>query len=412
MSFDPSQQGSPSDALKVLDFRRVFFATSLSNTGRWLQTAALGVLAWKISESSAYLGLVVFSQLVPLGVLSLVGGSLADTIDRRTLLVSTQTWQMLWTFVLAISVLDGEISRITLLILVFTIGLGQGLYAPVLTSVIPEIAGLRNLSAAIALNSMQTNAARIVGPALGGWLTSRFGFAEVFAINGLSYLFVITVFARTRLPKATATSRSFKERIFGGFTIALRAPQVGQPLLIMCLFAFFCLPFIGQLPAIAEVNLGIDSQSERYGWFYAFFGAGGLIGATLVGTTLRKIRPRLIVPVALCGFALSLGWLALISNINVAYVTILVLGMFYFMLPTTLATAWQSHVDSSVRGRVAALWVLAFGGTVPWANVLAGQLVEFTSLRAVLLGGAAIAVAIAALCRVSEGDVVGEELLA
>ncbi len=407
---DPDARGTARDALAVAGFRRLFIGTTLSNTGRWLQTAALGVLGWKISESSAYLGAIIFAQLGPLGLLSLIGGSLADTTDRRKLLMTAQIWQMVFTFVLAAALIDGEIGKSSLLILVFVIGLGQGLYAPALTSVIPAIAGERNLSAAIALNSMQTNGTRIVGPAIGGLLVSRFGFAEVFALNGASYLFVITAIYRTNIPAGTATARTFRERVFGGFRAARRAPQVGRPLILMFLFALLCLPFIGQLPAIAEVNLMIDSQSTSYGWFYACFGLGGLLGATLVGTVFLRVAASRVAPVALVGFAASLGWLAMVRSLGWAYPAILAVGLFYFALPTSLATAWQEHVDSSLRGRVAALWVLSFGGTVPIANIIAGQVVEATSLTVVLLFGAAAALALT-LVRLPTGAVIGEDIL-
>lgn len=406
---DAAERGTARDALAVPEFRRLYIGSTLSNTGRWLQTAALGVLGWKISESSAYLGTIIFAQLGPLGILSLVGGSLADTADRRKLLLLTQAWQMIWTFVLAALLIDGEIGKGALLLIVFVIGLGQGLYAPALTSVIPAIAGEKNLSAAIALNSMQTNGTRVVGPAIGGFLVSRWGFAEVFAINAVSYVFVITAIFMTVIPPGTGTSRSFRERIFGGFTIAYRAPQVGRPLTLMFLFALLCLPFIGQLPAIAEVNLGIDSSSTTYGWFYACFGLGGLSGAFLVGTLFLRTPASKVVPVGLVGFAGSLAWLAMVSNVNVAYFAIFFVGTFYFAMPTSLATAWQEHVTADIRGRVAALWVLSFGGTVPIANIVAGQMVEVTSLRAVLLFGAAAALTLTTI-RLPTGAIVGEEI--
>lgn len=408
-ALDVADRGTARDALAVPEFRRLYIGTALSNTGRWLQTAALGVLGWKISESSTYLGAIIFAQLLPLGVLSLLGGSLADSADRRKLLMGAQTWQMVWTFVLAALLLDGDIAKPTLLLIVFVIGLGQGLYAPALTSVIPAIAGERNLSAAIALNSMQTNGTRIVGPAIGGLMVSRWGFAEVFAVNAISYLFVITAIFRTAIPPGTGTSRSFKERVFGGFTIAYRAPQVGRPLALMCAFAFLCLPFIGQLPAIAELNLGIDTESPTYGWLYAMFGLGGLGGATLVGTVFLRAPASRVAPGALVGFALSLGWLALVRDVNIAYPAIFFVGLFYFALPTALATAWQEHVTSAIRGRVAALWVLSFGGTIPFANIVAGPLIEVTSLTTVILGGAIAALALTAV-RLPEGAVVGEEI--
>lgn len=374
-----------------------------------MQTAALGVLGWELTESSAFIGAIIFAQLLPLGALSLIGGSLADTVDRRTLLLVCQAWQMFFTFVLAALLIDGEIAPALLLVVVFIIGLGQGLYAPALTSVIPAIAGEKNLSAAIALNSMQTNGTRIVGPAIGGFLVTTWGYAEVFAINAASYLFVLVAIYRAVIPPGTGTSRSFKDRILGGFTVAFRAPQVGRPLLMMCLFTFFCLPFIGQLPAIADVNLGMDPKSTTYGWLYAMFGLGGLTGAFLIGTVFLRTPSARIAPVTLAAFSVSLAWLTLVRDIGWAFFAIYLVGLFYFALPTALATAWQEHVDSSIRGRVAALWVLAFGGTIPFANIVAGPLIEVTSLTLVLLIGAAVAMALT-LLRLPTGPVIGEEI--
>ena len=408
---DTAERGTARDALAVPEFRRLYVGTALSNTGRWMQTAALGVLGWELTGSSAFIGAIVFAQLLPLGILSLIGGSLADTVDRRTLLLVCQTWQMVFTFVLAIMLIDGEIEPAILLGIVFIIGLGQGLYAPALTSVIPAIAGERNLSAAIALNSMQTNGTRIVGPAIGGFLVTKWGYAEVFAINAASYVFVLFAIYRAIIPPGTGTSRSFKERLLGGFTIAFRAPQVGRPLLLMCLFTFFCLPFIGQLPAIADVHLGIDPKSTTYGWLYAMFGLGGLTGAGLVGTMFLRTPSSRVARFTLVAFAISLGWLTLMRDVAWAFAAIYFVGLFYFSLPTALATAWQEHVDSSVRGRVAALWVLAFGGTIPFANIVAGPLVEVTSLTAVLMAGVVAALALTAL-RLPTGPIVGEEIFA
>jgi len=403
------ERGTARDALAVTEFRRLYLGTTLSNAGRWMQTAALGVLGWELTESSAFIGAIIFAQLLPLGALSLIGGSLADTVDRRTLLLVCQAWQMFFTFVLAALLIDGEIAPALLLVVVFIIGLGQGLYAPALTSVIPAIAGEKNLSAAIALNSMQTNGTRIVGPAIGGFLVTTWGYAEVFAINAASYLFVLVAIYRAVIPPGTGTSRSFKDRILGGFTVAFRAPQVGRPLLMMCLFTFFCLPFIGQLPAIADVNLGMDPKSTTYGWLYAMFGLGGLTGAFLIGTVFLRTPSARIAPVTLAAFSVSLAWLTLVRDIGWAFFAIYLVGLFYFALPTALATAWQEHVDSSIRGRVAALWVLAFGGTIPFANIVAGPLIEVTSLTLVLLIGAAVAMALT-LLRLPTGPVIGEEI--
>lgn len=408
---DEDEQGTIRDALEVPAFRRLFIATFLSNTGRWMQMVAVGVLGWEITGSNAFLGQLIFAQLFPMAILSLIGGSLADIMDRRRLLVVTQVWQAAWTFVLAWQLIDGEISRNGLLLIIFVIGLGQGLFAPVFTSAVPAISEQRNLRAAISLNSVQTNASRVVGPAIGGWLTSRFGFAEVFAITGLSFAFVIIGLLITPIPSAGSKARSFTDRIFGGFRIAWKAPQVGRPLALMALFALLCLPFIGQLPAIAEQQLGIDSKSVQYGWFYAAFGVGALIGALLVATVLINLERGLLVKASLLGFSISITWLAFVETFSLASIAIFLVGLFYFMLPTTLATAWQEHIDEAVRGRVSAVWVLSFGGTVPFANLIAGWMIELTSLQAVLLFGAFSSIVLGLGFAIRTGPIVGEELL-
>ena len=408
---EPPQRGTTRDALAIPSFRRLYIGSFLSGIGRWMQAAALGGLAWEISGSSGYLGAIIFANLGPLALLSLLGGSLADTGNRRRILFLTQIWQLIWTVVLAINVADGEIGQTTLLVIVFIIGLGQGIYAPTFTSVIPELAGRNNLQAAVALNSMSMNGARVIGPALGGWLTSRFGFAEVFSFNAVTYLFVLVAIILTTIPPASAEPRNLGDRMLGGFRIAFRAPQVGRPLTLMCLFSFFCLPFIGQLPAIAEVNLNIDAKGTQYGWFYAMFGFGALFGAALVGTVLLQTRRSLLIKLSLIGFGVTLAWLVFLRSISVGYVAIFLVGLFYLILPTTLSTYWQEHVDENIRGRVAAIWVLSFGGTVPFGNLIAGPLVDATSLSAVLYFGAVFAIVLGLFFTLKPGPMIGEEIL-
>ena len=404
-------QGTARDVLAVKPFRNLLLATFVSNCGRWLQFAALGILGWELTQSEAYLGQLIFAQLAPLGVLSLIGGSLADSMDRRTLLLTTQVWQMFWTFVLAAMLIDGDIGTTMLLLVVFTIGIGQGIYAPAFTSVLPLIGGKDNVRAAVSLNSVQINAARVVGPAIGGVLATTLGFAELFAINAASYLVVIAVIALMNLPKPTSSSTRLSDRLFGGFRLVRSAPQVRSPLVLMSAFAFFCLPFIGQLPAIAEVKLGIDSQSQQYAWFYATFGAGALAGAILVSTLLLSVPRPQLVRVALLAFAVSLGWLSSLDNVNFGYVAIFLVALFYFILPTALASHWQEHVAESVRGRIAALWVLSFGGTVPVANLIGGRFAEATSLTTLMLVGVVVAVVLGVGFTIRTGDVVDETAL-
>ncbi len=410
-STTPQHQGTARDVLAVKPFRNFLIASFLSNCGRWLQFAALGVLAWELTGSNAFLGQLIFAQLAPMAILSLIGGSLADSMNKRTLLLATQMWQMVWTLVLASLLIDGNISEGTLLLVVFTIGLGQGLYAPAFASVLPLIAGPNNVRAAVSLNSVQINAARVVGPAIGGVLAVTLGFAELFAINGFSYLVVIGVIATMSFPPPKSSSASLKERVFGGFVILRNASHVRGAIILMALFALFCLPFIGQLPAIAEVNLGIDSQSQQYAWFYAIFGAGALVGAIMVSTVLLRFERPLLVRVTMFGFAASLAWLTILDDITFAYLAIFLVALFYFILPTVLASHWQEHVHESIRGRIAALWVLSFGGMIPIANLVGGRFAEATSLRTLMWVGVVTAVILATVVRIKTGEIVDESAI-
>ena len=404
-------EGTTRDALAIPAFRRIYFASFVSNAGRWMQTVAVGVLGWELTGSNTFLGQLIFAQLIPMAFLSLLGGSLADSMDRRVLLAVTQVWQMTFTVVLALLLLDDTIDTNLLLLIVFITGLGQGIYAPVFNSVLPTLVGKENLTAAVSLNSVQVNGARVIGPAIGGYLVARFGFSEVLFLNAVSYLAVIGAVLITSFPDPISSSRAFRERILGGFIAASRSAQVGRPLLLMTAFAMFCLPFIGQLPAIAEQQLGIDARSTTYGYFYAVFGVGALVGAAIVGTVLLRVEKVLISRATLMLFGASLAWLATVRSIDSAYPAIFFVGLFYFALPTTLNTMWQQHVDDSIRGRISALWVLSFGGTVPIANLIAGPVVERAGLTPVMLFGSVAALAMAMVFRVQPGPVISDAIL-
>jgi len=158
------------------------------------------------------------------------------------------------------------------------------------------------------------------------------------------------------------------------------------------IFSLFCLMFITQLPTLADDNLGIDPKSTAYGLLYAAFGSGAVIGALSIGTFLSGRSLDRIARVGLAGFGLSLAAFALVRVPALAYPIALVVGFFYFAIVTALATVLQVRLDEQVRGRVMALWVMAFGGTVSLAAFASGPLVEATSVTAVMLGGAVVAV--------------------
>lgn len=373
-----------------------------------MQFAAIGVLGWEMTGSSTFLGYLIFAQLAPLGLLSLIGGGLADTVDRTKLITVTQLWQMAWTLVAGFLLVDGSIGELTLLAVVFLLGIGQGIYAPVFTATLPLLAGESNVAAAAALNSVQMNVARVVGPAIGGVLVTTVGFDELFFLSGISSLGIIIVLRKIDFPESASQARSLSEKVLGGWKVVASSPQVGRPIKAMAAFAFVCLPFVGQLPAIADRNLGIDADSVSYAVFYSSFGVGALVGASLVSTVLLRFDRSHLLRLCLSGFALSLWALSSVRSYELGVPVVFTVGLFYFMVPTILAIEWQSHVAAEIRGRVSAVWILAFGGVVPIANLLGGPIAEYTSLQTLLTTGAMGSMAIAAHFQFAEGPVVDE----
>ncbi len=406
------RQGTARDVLAIPEFRRIFLASVASSTGRWMQNVALGIFAYNLGGSKSFTTLVIGVQLFPLLALSLPSGSLADTVDRRKLLIGTQAWQAVFGVILAWQVWDGEISEPLLLGIVLAIGIGQALYAPTFTAVIPTLVGRENLSPAIALNSMMINGTRILGPILGSASLGLIKISGVFLVNSVAYLIIIAALVITPIPSPVRKQAlSARERLFGGLAVARRSEQVRRPLLVMITFSLFCLPFIGLLPAIAEESWGVDSESTTYGVIYAVFGLGALAGAAAVATVLGELDRGLVIRSTLAMFALSLGAMSFVESAALAFPSMFFVGLFYFTMPTVLSTFLQEHLGDEVRGRVMALWIVSFGGILSITNLFSGTIADATSLHAVNLFGAAVAMGLAIFVRLRPGPIAGEALL-
>jgi MFS family permease len=407
----PAAEGTARDALRVPDFRLVYWASFASNIGRWMQNVALGVLAFEQTEDPSFTTLVISVQMFPLLILSVVGGSLADSMDRRVLLIATQTWQAVFSGLLAWHVWDGSFDRGTLLLIVFMTGLGQSLFAPAFNAIVPSLVGRENLSAAISLNSAQMNGSRVIGPVIGGFLIPAVGIGAVFALNAVTYIFIIAALFTVTIPMMTPLTSSIKDRLLGGFRIARRSTPVGRSLLIMTSFSLFCLPFIGLMPVIAEQSLSVDAKSSTFGVLYGAFGLGALAGAISVGTVLLRVPKEQVVRYSLGCFGVALAVFASLRSVTPAFPVLFLVGLFYFTMPTALSTFLQLHLGDEVRGRVMALWIISFGGTVAITNFASGAIVERTSLTAVLFGGAIAAVTMAVAVRLEPGPTATESLL-
>jgi MFS family permease len=392
--------GTARSALRARDFRRLWIATFSSNVGTWMQNVALGAFAYRLSHSASFVALIGFAQLGPLLVLAPIGGLLADLVDRRRLLVLTNLEQLVFSVVLAVLATTDHPSRGALFSVVLAIGIGNALAGPPLSSLLPNLVPRVDLPGAISMQSVQMNLSRVIGPAIGGLLLPAIHASGVFALNAATYLFAVAGALSIRpIPQTHKATASGLRRLFGGVAVARREPLIRTVLLTIASISFFCLPFIGLMPVVAAQNLHMDITGVAYGLLYACFGLGAASGGIVVGSVLVG-RPREpVIAIALAAFGLMLGAFAVLRSAAPAYPIVFGVGFFYFASVTSLSTRLQEHLHDDVRGRVMALYMMAFGGTVPVGLLAAGPIAGATSITAVLLGGAVAAVLLAFVVR-------------
>lgn len=394
----PYAAGSARAALAYRPFRLVWSGSLASNIGTWMQNVALGAFAYKLTRSADFVALLGFAQLGPLLALSIVGGLLADTIDRRLLLIACQAEQMILSFVLAVVVSHPHPSKSVLVLIVLGIGVGNALNAPTFSAVLPQLVAKRDLVGAVSLQSVQLNLSRVIGPAVAGVILPFVKVQGIFAINGVTYLFAIGTLATVAIPRPyPPQGEQGLRRLVGGFAVARRDRLVRRCLLLITSISFFCLPFIGLLPVIAAENLGIDVQKTPYGVLFACFGLGAALGAIAVGTLLVGRSKEAAVRVGIVLFGIALVVFSVLRSPLPAYPVVFLVGLFYFGTVTSLSSVLQEHLEETIRGRVMALWIMGFGGTVPLGLLLGGFVAQRSSVTTVVLAGGIVAVALTAL---------------
>jgi predicted MFS family arabinose efflux permease len=391
------EAGGARAALRYRVFRRVFLAALVSNVGNWMQTVVLAAFVFNLTGSSTDVGLMTLGQLGPLFLLAPVGGMAADRFDRRSVLLVVTVEQCAASLVVAWLAHAHHPSVGALFAAVLAIGIGQAFYAPTYSALIPTLVGRNELAGAVSLNSANMNLSRVIGPAIGGVIYAKVGASWAFVTNAASYVVLMGVLATVRLPTVRRATGHGWRRLLDGFAVARRDRVVGRCLATMVLFSFFCLPIAVLMPVLAHNDLGIGEDTIAYGLLYACFGAGAVVGALSIGTFLAGQRLERVVRFGLGGFALTLAAFGLLRSPGPGYPVVFLVGLFYFATVTSLATVLQRRLDDAVRGRVMALWVMAFGGTVPLGAIAAGPLSQHFGIAAVVVAGAVIAAALVPL---------------
>lgn len=389
-------------ALSHQAFRRVFAGSFSSNVGTWMQNVILIALAYDLTDSSTFIGIILFAQLGPMLVLSPVGGAIADRVNRRVLMITIAAVQGFLSAVLAVVATQDEPSRAVLVVVVAGIGIGAALNAPAANAILPELAGRRDLQGAVALNSAAMNASRVVGPILGGAAAAIGGAPFVFGINAATYGFVILAVGTAKADFSPKGKRNESplQQLLGGLREARTDPVVRGVLVSIAVYSLFCLVFIYQMPRIADEQFGLEGW--RYTLLFSTFGLGAFSGAISMGSWLTPYKRTTMVKVGLMVFAVALSVFALARSVWGGFPSAFAAGASYFVIVTALVTILQLRVADEVRGRVMGLWMMAWAGLVPVGGLLGGVVIDAVGMTPVLLAGAGVALILGLTIRLSE----------
>jgi MFS family permease len=375
-------------ALNHRDFRVFWSGQLVSQLGTWMQRVGQAWLVLELTNSALKLGIITALQFSPVLIFSFLAGAVVDRVVKRRLLVLTQTVLMLQASVLTILVWTGVVRYWHVAVLATVYGLANAFDIPTRQSFVADLVGRRDLMNAIALNSAMFNTARLVGPAVAGLLIARFGLAQAFLFNAVSFLSVIFALCALRTggdPHPSAGATIF-ERIYGGLRYAVDTPVIRFVLSLLLSVSFFVINFNVLIPLITKHVL--HGGAEDFGWLMASLGAGAIAGALTLALLVRGRPPlSLSITAALVVSAGTLG-LAIVGRFTVAAALLVVIGFAQIVFQATCNTMLQITTPDALRGRVMSLYAFTFAGVTPFGSIVVGMIAErFGASAACAFGG-------------------------
>ena len=354
-----------------------------SSIGTWMQEVAQNWLVFDLTNSARWLALDVALGEIPIFLFSLVGGVIADRMDRRRLLLGSQYVQMASAIVLATLVGTHQIKVWHILISSFVVGTAQAFGGPAYSALVPSLVKKEDLPNAIALNSIQFNVARVIGPVLGGLALKYVGGAWCFGLNAFSFMAVIYSLFQLKVdfsPKRTGESilTSMKQ----GFSFIATQGAMATLIVIAFLMTALAIPIITFLPVFAKTVFKGDELT--YTMFLVVSGLGSITGALTVaglGNIGNKGRIALVMIVAMGG---GISGFALSRNVFLSCVMLFCTGAVLMCAFSMISSLVQLITTHEMRGRVMSVYNVAFRGGMPFGSLVTGYLVPIYSAPAVL----------------------------
>ncbi|MCA2217403.1 MFS transporter [Jidongwangia harbinensis] len=389
----PAVAASAWAPLRIAAFRSLWLALLASNIGTWMQTVGAQWLLVEESGSDTLVAVVQTASTLPILLLALPSGALADTFDRRRLLLGVQVFLVGVGLVLTVLTVAQRMPPTLLLTLTFVLGAGQALTGPAWMAVIPELVPRAQLASASALGAISMNLARAVGPAVAGVLIARTGVGVVFGLNTLSFLIFALVLWRWRRPATdggTAPER-FTAAVRSGGRYVRHSPVVRRILLRAALFLVPGSALWALLPLVATRRLGLGSGG--YGILLGAVGVGAVGGALLLPRLRARWSLNRLLVVAGAGFAAVLAVLALSRSEAVVVAVLLPAGVAWVMVLSSVNAAMQLFLPGWVRARGLAVYQMVFAGAQAGGALAWGALSDMSGLVAAHLTAAALMLA-------------------
>jgi MFS family permease len=382
-------------SLSNRNYRRYLTGQSISLVGTWMQTIAQSWLVLQLTGSGTALGLVVALQTLPTLVLGPYGGVIADRMDKRRLMIGLQSVMGVLALALGLLTITGIVQLWQVYVLAFVLGLNNCFENPARQSFVLEMVGSDDLRNAVSLNSVLVNVARAVGPAVAGLVIATGGIGLCFLINAASFVAVVTSLLRldvSALSPSNPTPRA-PGQLREGLTYVRRTPRLAIPLLMMALVGCLAYEFQVVLPVVASQTFAGDART--YGFLTAAMGAGAVVGGLYMAARGRTGMWSLVVGSA--AFGLALLATALSPTLGVALVGMGLVGAASVAFQSAGNSTLQLAAAPHMRGRVMALWAVAFLGSTPIGGPIAGLVSQHFGGRAGLALGAVACLVAAAL---------------
>lgn len=384
---DSVQPGSPIslwEPLRQALFRSIWTAALISNLGTWMQNVAGVWLVTTLSTSATLVALMQTATSLPIFLLSIPAGALADIVDRRKLLLVTQSFMALIALLLGIVTLTGLITAPIVVAFTFVLGIGSALNGPAWQTITPEVVSRRLLPAAVTLNSVSVNLARAAGPALGGLIIAYYSPSYLFILNSLSFLITLrTLWQWTREPVVSTVPEDFFSALRAGLRYVRYSPSLYVILIRAFAFTFGASAMWALLSLVIARQLHLAAGT--YGLMLSCIGAGAVTGALLQGKISQWLSPNRRIIVAGLVFCLVNVSLAKLTSLVLLSGVMFLAGLAWLLVLTSFNASVQLQLPKWVQARALSVYMLVFQGGMALGSMVWGTLGEAFGLPTALL---------------------------